>query len=57
MSKMKAKPGAFVSTGYSEGGSKTLLFSQTSGLVKETVTQLSNAPVGFFSSPHTEQVQ
>lgn len=34
--------------GWSEGGGKTI-FSQTSALVKETVTQLSTVPVGFFS--------
>lgn len=36
-----------VSFGLSEGGSKTM-FSQTSAPVKETVTQLSTVPVGFF---------
>lgn len=55
---MKPKRRTFVSFGSSEGGSKTRLFSQTSALVKATVTQLSNVPVGFFfSSPHAEQVQ
>lgn len=49
--KLTPKRSTFVSFGSSEGGSKTMLFSQTSALVKATVTQLSNVPVGFFSLP------
>lgn len=50
---MTPKRRTFVSLGSSEGGSKTRLFSQTTALVKATVTQLSNVPVGFFFPPLT----
>lgn len=55
---MTPKRRTFVRFGPSEGGGKTVLFSQTSAVVKATLTQLSNAPVGLFPpSPHAVQVQ
>lgn len=50
---MTRKRRTSVSFGSSEGGSKTMLFTQTSALVKATVTQLLNVPVGFFPPPLT----